>query len=308
MPKIVVRTKGMEYEEWLKTRSKGIGGSDAAAVAGVNPYKSPLVVYMEKIGVYKQPPAGEAAYWGTKLEDIIRKEFVKRINKEREEQGRPPIKVQQRHAIFAHDEHDFMRANIDGLIICPEMGKGILEIKTANQFLSDEWEGDDVPNQYFIQMQHYLEVMDLNWGYIAVLIGGQRYKHYFIERDLEIGQNLIAIEHNFWHNHVLAKIPPVPTGSDAETEMLKILYPNSYDEPVVELPIEFKEIVEKHEFLKDEERRIKELKNECRNKIAFEMKEHAVAWAGPHQVTFKANKNGVKSLKIKLNKREVVEG
>lgn len=301
MPKVVVNTKGMEYEEWLKLRDKGIGGSDAAAIAGVNPYKSPIVVYMEKLGLYKQPPAGEAAYWGNTLEPIVRKEFVKRINKERDEQGKPHIRVTQRHALFAHDKYDFMRANIDGLIHCPIMGKGILEIKTANAFSTDEWQGDDVPNQYYIQVQHYFEVMDIDWGYIAVLIGGQKYKHYFIERDREIGKYLIEIESNFWHNHVEKRIPPVVDGSDSTTEMFKVLYPTSIDETVIELPYEAKEWAEKVEEYKEQQKALKELQQEFENKIKAVMKENEVAFAGPHKITWKTNKNGQRRFNIKLN-------
>jgi putative phage-type endonuclease len=310
MAKIIASTKDMAREQWLELRQAGIGGSDAAAVAGVSKYASPLTLYMEKRGTYKRPQTdtlAEAANWGNIMEPVLRAEFKKRINEERAEKGLKPIWVQQRHAIFAHDEFDFMRTNLDGQIFGHEAGTGILEIKTASEYLKEDWEGEDVPNQYYIQVQHNIKVMEADYAYLAVLIGGNKYKHYFIERDDETINYLVGIEHNFWHNHVEAKIPPVTSGNDAEAEMMKIMYPNSYDEPVIELPIEFKEVVERHEDLKEQEKEIKAAIKEARNNLTFELKEQAIAWAGPHQVTFKANKNGVKSLKIKLNKREAVK-
>lgn len=307
MAKIICNTANMPREIWLEARKGGIGGSDAAAIAGVSKYASPLTVYMEKRGIYKRPQSNalaEAANWGNIMEPILRNEFKKRINEERAAQGLPALWVQQRNAIFAHDEFEFMRTNLDGQIFGHELGAGILEIKTASEYLKDDWEGDDVPNQYYLQVQHNIKVMEAQYAYLVVLIGGNKYKHYFIPRDETTINSLVAIEHNFWHNHLQAAIPPVATGNDSETEMMRIMYPKSYDEPVIELPIEFVFIAEQHELFKEQEKEIKEKIKEARNKITFELKEQANAWAGPHQVSFKANKNGVKSLKIKLNKRE----
>jgi putative phage-type endonuclease len=303
----LIYTKGMSREEWLKHRKKGLGGSEVAAVAGVSKYASALTVYMDKRGLYTKTVDNDAAEWGNIMEPVLRKEFVKRINKERDEKGEPHLKVSQCNYLLQHPEHEFMLANIDGLIKCPILGNGILEIKTASEYLKDDWAGEDIPNAYYIQIMHYLAVTGLDFAYCAVLIGGNKFRYYYIPRDEETINTLIAIEHNFWINHVQAKIPPVASGNDAETEMMKIMYPGSYDEPVIELPIEFKLIVETHEHYKTIEKEVKEQIKECRNKIAFELKEQAQAFAGPHQVTFKANKNGVKSLKIKLNKREGAE-
>jgi putative phage-type endonuclease len=303
----LIYTKGMSREEWLKHRKNGLGGSEVAAVAGVSKYASALTVYMDKRGLYTKTVDNDAATWGNIMEPILRKEFVKRINEEREAENKPHLKVSQCNYLLQHPEYEFMLANIDGLIKCPILGNGILEIKTASEYLKDDWAGEDIPNAYYIQIMHYLAVTALDFAYCAVLIGGNKFRYYYIPRDEETINTLIEIEKNFWINHVQAKIPPVATGNDAETEMMKIMYPGSYDEPVIELPSDFVEIVEKHEELKVLESDLKEKKNELRNLIAFELKEQAQAWAGPHQVTFKANKKGVKSLKIKLNKREGAE-
>lgn len=307
MPKLIAATKGMEEQEWLQLRRGGIGGSEAAAVAGVSPYASPLVVYMDKRGMYQRQvndAVKEAAEWGHIMEPVLRQQFKQRINAEREAQGLQPLWIQQRHAIFAHDEFDFMRTNLDGQIFGHELGTGILEIKTASEYLKDDWAGEDVPNNYYIQVQHNIKVMEANYAYLVRLVGGNKYKHYFIPRDEETINSLVEIEQNFWVNNVLAKRPPVTSGNDAESEMLKIMYPNSYDEPVIELPNEFVDVAANYEDLKAQEKQVKEGLKEIKNKIAFELKDNAIAWAGPHQITLKANKNGVKSLKIKLDKRE----
>lgn len=78
MAKILVSTENMPYEEWLEYRKKGIGGSDASVVCGVNKYKSPIELWMEKTDQLQYSEAGEAAYWGTRLEALVRDEFTKR--------------------------------------------------------------------------------------------------------------------------------------------------------------------------------------------------------------------------------------
>jgi len=76
-----IDVRSLSYEEWQKTRNRGIGGSDAASILGLNKWKSPIRVYMEKIGEIEPEKVGEAAYWGTKLEDLLAKEFEERTNK-----------------------------------------------------------------------------------------------------------------------------------------------------------------------------------------------------------------------------------
>lgn len=306
MARLIAKTNDMEREEWLALRRMGIGGSDAAAVAGVSKWASPLTVYMEKRGLYKRPQTeqlAEAAYWGNTMEPVLRKEFKKRINAEREAQGLPPLWVQQRHALFAHDEHDFMRTNLDGQIMGHELGTGILEIKTSSEYLKDEWDGEDVPNAYFLQVQHNIKVMEAAYAYLVVLIGGNKYKHYFIERDDETIGALVAIEYDFWHNHVNAAIPPAMDGTDATTEMHKLMYPQSqaHDAPIVNLPNALIDQVETLDVVKELLDCLEEQKAKCENEIKAAMGTTETAWAGPHKITWKTASNGVRSMRITCN-------
>lgn len=66
---------------WLKGRRTGIGGSDVAAVLGLNPWKTPLDVWNDKLGLSEDKEMSEPAYWGTVLEDTVAKEFQLRTGK-----------------------------------------------------------------------------------------------------------------------------------------------------------------------------------------------------------------------------------
>ena len=109
MPNVLVSAKDMSKKDWLRWRVKGIGGSDASVVCGQNRYKSPVELWMEKTGQIEPKVAGEAAYWGTTLEPLVRAEFVQRTG----------LPIKHEHAILQHSEYPFMLANLDGIVADP---------------------------------------------------------------------------------------------------------------------------------------------------------------------------------------------
>lgn len=306
MSRLIANTKGMLKLEWLLLRKQGIGGSDASAVAGINKYTSPILVYLDKLDLYvpiKKDNVHEAAHFGNVLEPVVRKEFIRRVNIDRAEQGKPPLKVTQRNAIFAHTELDFMRTNLDGIVYDPEMGKGVFEAKTAHYMLRDEWAGDDVPDQYFIQCQHNMAVMGYDYAYLAVLIGGNTFKYYYIPRDEQMIETLIALETNFWNNHILQRIPPQMTGHDAEKEMLNSQYPDSEHREgyIVNLPDSTILLAEQIEAIKAVINTLKTEQQRNENELKAILGDTESAFAGMHKVSWKTAINGTKTLRIKLD-------
>lgn len=254
-PIILAETANMDHLEWLRLRQKGIGGSDAAAIAGLNKYKSPIQVYYEKVEGVKESVPSEAAYWGTILEDIVAQEFSRRTG----------LKVRRRNAILRHPEYPFMIANIDRLVVGEDAG---LECKTASEYLKDEWvEGEKIPDQYFIQCQHYMAVTGRSRWYIAVLIGGNKFRWDVIERDEDIIRYLIEIESEFWQR-VIEKRPPEVDGSEASTNLLNLLYPvESVVDDEAELPREVEALIAELEAVNAEIKQKSERKAEIENKI-----------------------------------------
>ena len=79
MYKTLAKTKSMTELEWLKSRQQGIGGSDAGSIVGINRWRTPFQVYIDKTQeIIKTNEPSEAAYWGTQLEDAVAREFFKR--------------------------------------------------------------------------------------------------------------------------------------------------------------------------------------------------------------------------------------
>ena len=256
MSNVLVSTKNMSKSNWLKWRSKGLGGSDAACICGISKYKSPVELWMEKTGQIKPKESGEAAYWGTILEPIVRKEFSLRSN----------LKVKIIKSMLQHSKYDFMLANLDGVVIDPECGECIFEAKTASVFKSDQWKDDNIPQEYMLQIQHYMAVTGYNKTYIAVLIGGNQFKYKVVERDDELINMLIKLEEDFWE-HVVTNTPPPMDGSEASKELLNKLYPLSNAKTQIILPDESINLINQYELSKDKEKEACEMKEEAVNKL-----------------------------------------
>jgi len=271
----LVSTKGMSREMWLQYRTKGIGGSDVSAIAGMNKWKSPVQVWLEKTG---QAPLeeshSEAAYWGTKQEALVAEEFSLRTG----------LRVRRCNQLLQHPDYPFMLANVDRLIVGEKTG---LECKTASEYLKDLWTGEEVPAEYLLQCQHYMAVTGYEAWWIAVLIGGNKFVYKKIERDEELITQIIQIESDFWNKHVLTKIPPAFDGSDASSELIKQMYQVGEPESETELPLEADKLIEELAAVKEQAKEYECRVTELENRLKAMLGEYETGIASNHLVTWK---------------------
>ena len=287
-------TNDMSREEWLEARRKGIGGSDVSAIAGLNKWKSPIGVYLDKTGQSpEEDTAGEAAYWGNVMEDVVAQEFSIRTG----------MRVRKRNAILQHPEHDFMLANVDRLIVGKKEG---LECKTASEYLKGDWEDEEIPAAYLLQCQHYMAVTGYKAWHIAVLIGGNKFIHKKIERDEELIKYLIGIEKEFWENHVLAEVPPMFDGSDASSDLLKALYPQAEPTSEIKLSSEVEQMLEAMDQLAEDAKAFELQKKEYENRIKNLMGENEKGYTANRVVTWKNYEtNRIDSKRLKAEQPEL---
>ena len=274
--KVLVSTENMPYEDWLEYRKQGIGGSDASVVCGINRYKSPVELWMEKTNQLPHQEAGEAAYWGTQLEPFVRAEFTKRTG----------IEVSRRNELLQSEEHPFMLANLDGICEVPDVGPCIFEAKTASAYKVGEWE-DAIPDEYALQLAHYMAVTGYAGAYIAVLIGGNTFKWKFIERDEELISMLIQLETDFW-NHVQDGTPPPLDGSDASAKFLAKRFPNSRPKSHIILPETADELLAQYDEACEELEAVTERKQKAENLLKEMIGENEVGTAGDRVITWKS--------------------
>ena len=251
---ILAKTLDMPRDKWLELRRQGIGGSDAAAIMGLNPWKTPMDIWLEKTGEFldDEEPENEKMYWGNMLEDIVAREFMTRTG----------LKVRRRNAVLAHKQYPFMIANVDRLVVGQKAG---LECKNIGHYSAEHWEVG-VPEYYQTQVQHYMAVTGLSVWYVAVLIGGQEFRHYKITRDNSFIRELIAVESEFW-NMVETRTPPPIDGTKASTDLIKKLYPEAEKGKEIELPFEAFELIQQYEQACEQEKQIRMVKDEAANRL-----------------------------------------
>ena len=272
---ILASTENMPYDEWLEWRKKGIGGSDASVVCGINRYKSPVELWMDKTDQLPYQEAGEAAYWGTLLESVVRTEFTKRTG----------IEVKQVNQMLQSVEHPFMLANLDGQCIHPDYGICGFEAKTASAYKASEWD-DAIPDEYQLQCQHYMAVTGYQGFYIAVLIGGNTFRWKFIERDEELISMLIELETVFW-NHVKDLTPPTLDGTKASAQFLAERFPNSQPKSQIALPSVAAELIQQYEAACEQLDAITEEKLKAENQLKQMLGEYEVGTTDSHILTWK---------------------
>ena len=203
-----------DHGRWLHNRSVGIGGSDAAAVVGLNPYKSNIELFEEKTGRTVSEDISDKPYvkYGTEAEPHIRALFALDY---------PEYEViYHENRILRSKRWPFMQASLDGELVDRRTGrKGILEIKTTNILQSmqrEKWK-DRIPDNYYCQILHYLVVT--GWDFVILRAhlrsewGEDRstsVRHYHIERsDVQEDMDyLVAEEIKFWRFVESGKQPP----------------------------------------------------------------------------------------------------
>lgn len=298
MCKILARTKDMAREEWLQLRKQGIGGSDAGAVCGLNPYTSAMDVFLEK--TRKELPEekdNEAMREGRDLEDYVAKRFC-------EETG---YRVRRSHVTYVSEQYPFMLADVDRLLVGKEQGLVGLECKTASPYSAEKWKDGKIPAHYLAQCYHYMAVLNAKAWYIAVLIYGKEFKYIRIDRNEEIIQNLIKIEECFWNGHVLSGTMPEPDGSHAADTFLNGQYRNSIPESRIFLD-GFDEKLKRREEITALMEELDTEKKKIEQEVKLYMKEAELAENEHFLVSWKSSiSNRLDSKKLKEELPEVYQ-
>lgn len=310
--------------EQLEQRKAGIGGSDIGAVLGFSPYKTPLDVYNEKLG-FVQPAdlsSNDSVHFGNVLEDTVASEFSRRTG----------FKVRRNNNQLAHRDYPFLLANIDRDIVGKPFGlKCGLECKTTDKWAArpELWgEGaalefdsggephivdydEKVPDWYLMQCAHYMAVTDADMWFLAVLIGGNDFRFYTIQRNMKLEKAMIARASAFWQ-HVLEETPPPPTN----VVDLEAMFSIDNGKSITATP----EIVDAYVRSKEIQAQMKALETELegqtigktklgglKNKIRMFIGEHSevvLDGEGKPLATWKAPKNGRKFFDQESLKRD----
>lgn len=276
---MIQKVKTANHDEWLKLRSQYIGGSDAAAVVGLNAYSSPYALWAEKTGRVPGFDGNLATEVGTFLEEFVAQKFAQETGK----------KVRKCNQSFLNSQYPWAIANIDREIVGEDAG---LEIKTTDSLNMKKFKGGEYPANYYCQMVHYLAVTGKQRWYLAVLIGNREFKRFTIERDEDEIAALMTAEADFWE-HVKKDIPPAVDGTAATTKALNTIYAESDDSVRCDLTA-FSTSLRQYMALKAQIKELESLADEAANRIKEFMGEcsdgdcdgFAVSWKTQTRQTF----------------------
>lgn len=191
-----------DREEWLQNRQR-IGGSDASAILGMNPYRTNVELWQIKTGQLVPEDISDKPFvkYGTEAEKHLRELFKLDF---------PEYQVfYEENNMWLNDKYPFAHASLDGWLVDQEGRKGIWECKTTNILQSmqkEKWKGR-IPDNYYIQLLHYLLVTGFDFAVLVAQLksefNGEIYKqtkHFKIER-AEVEEDikfLESSERRFW--------------------------------------------------------------------------------------------------------------
>jgi putative phage-type endonuclease len=265
---------------WKAARSRGIGGSDIGTICGVNKWSSARQLYLKKTGMYEEDfdnAANERMHFGHVLEPIVASEYERRTGN----------KVVCSPATLVHKDYPWALANVDRLIVDAE-GKpfGILECKTASEYMADEWEEGNVPISYVYQLNWYLGITGLKYGCFAAIVGGNKFFTYEMPFNEELfNEILIPAANKFWNYNVKQMIEPELDGNDASTEFCKQEYPADGVVRNSERVLEGSTYNELANTIVDAKAKVKEYEKviaEASNRIKDELKDKEIGYTEDH--------------------------
>lgn len=306
---MITKISTKDREDWKALRHKHIGGSDAAAVVGLNPFCSPYSLWAEKTGKVPGFGGNLATEVGSFLEEFVAKKFEQETGK----------KVRRINQSILNDKYPFAIANIDRDVVGEDAG---LEIKSTTELNSKRFKNGEFPENYYGQCVHYLGVTEKKRWYLAVLIGNSKFKIYLLTRiendtrpewcesmifisDEEIA-SLMSAERKFWH-YVETDTAPPTDGSGATTEAIKSVYPEGGDGAVNLFG--FEHDLAQYMLLDAQIKNLQTLKDEYANRVKAFMGEssrgesagYKVSWSSQVRSTFDSKRFGLEHPEIDLS-------
>ena len=273
-----VSTVKMSHEEWLERRKNTIGGSDAAAVVGLNNFSSPYSLWAEKTGKVPGFGGNLATEVGTFMEEFVAKKFEQEAGK----------KVRRCNNIIYNPDYPFAHVNIDRDVVGEDAG---LECKTTDSLNLKKYKNGEYPSHYYVQCVHSMAVTGCKRWYLAVLIGNKEFKWFTIERDEDEINALMEAEKKFWR-YVETDTAPPADGSEATTEAIKGVYPEGGSGSINLFG--FEHDMKQYMLLDAQIKNLQKLKDECANKIKAFMGDSSrgessgfkVSWMNQNRSTF----------------------
>lgn len=247
--------------DWLEQRTKGVGGSDVAAIMGLSPWRTPMQVWAEKTGrAEPEDLSGKPCVtFGVTMEPVIGKWYA---------DHHPDSKVRRVNAICQSIERPWAQASLDYEVRDGNRW-GVLEIKTART--AADWQ-DGVPDYYLTQVTHYMSVTSRPFADVAVFFRDTcEYQTLRIERDTEDVAAVDLAVDTFWHDYVEADVMPVLAGTSGEASTLTSMYGKPDGEIRFTLDPEVVQAISDYQDASEREKEARNAKTAASTKLAAQI-------------------------------------
>lgn len=269
-------------EKQVLLRQQGVGASEVFDVINGG-----IVTYARKVGEAEPFEGNSLTEFGHRGERILGEAWVDRHQAEGVRIYTP--------GTLRHKDHDWALASPDRVVARPGAGRParedwlrLLEMKWVF-FSGGEYSEEEVPEKHLVQVQWQLEVTDMAEATLVACVNGD-YREYPISRDRELGGMLLEVVGRFWHDNVLACVPPPVTGSEAYTAYLKRRHPRDSAPPLPATP-ELRDLVAK---VKEAKEALK-IAEEAESLVVNQLRAQLGDAAGVEGLcTWRSNKDGVK--------------
>ncbi len=266
-------------DEWVKERQNYFGGSDVAAILQQSSFKTPLQVWLRKQGVIDPVESTPIMEFGNVFEPVMAGYF----------EDLTGLKTRRVNKPFVHEEHGFLRANIDRQILNADdvPGTGVLELKTTNSHRLNALDGH-YPIEWEYQIQHYLGLTGYRYGYLFIYERDtcEFYEPILVERNEELiaGNTQRLIQ--WWQRHMTGGKRPDPINE----EDLLILYPDASDGKVVEASPLARTCYQELKEVREEKSELEEQETELKNQLKEELGDaERLVFAGQTLITWKSH-------------------
>lgn len=268
-----------------------IGGSDIAAIMGQSRWKTPYRLWAEKTGKIEVPDlsTNESVEMGTRLEQFVADLFSEKTGKA----------VRKQSKMYQHKDYPYLVAHVDRLITSSDE---LLECKTCSAYKLEEWE-NKIPREYVLQVIWYLGITGRKRGWIACLIGGQKFDYKVIDFDEELFNLMIERAVKFWEL-VEKKVPPLILPEDSDT--LGEVYNEYTDDMIISQELNDRiAYLQEIKMHRDEiNKEIKEIETELKATIA----DKTGLLTEKYKVTWKAQtQNRIDTDRLREEKPEIIE-
>lgn len=284
----------LSREEWLQLRKSGIGGSDAGAICGVNPFSSPMKVYCDKTSDVLEEQDNESIRQGHDLEQYVAERFMEATG----------LKVRRSNYMYRSIAHPFMIADVDRMVVGEDAG---LECKTASAYNADKWKDGEIPLHYIMQCYHYMAVTGKRTWYIAAVILGREFVYRKLEWDDELIRQMIEIEQKFWENHVQKGILPNPDGTKVCDEILEQYFHTARKASTIEL-VGFDEKLGRREEILLQIAELQKEQSKIEQEVKLYMQNNEMAASDSYRVSWSNVETArLDTKRIKLEKPEIYQ-